>query len=89
MPEISLKVVRKENDSLVAPEEMPKVLYPNFDVRENVPAELMKFKIGQEVTARIKVAEIEKREGKNARQSIGFDVLAILDYPEKKEGDKT
>lgn len=86
MPEISLKVVRKEGKDLVAPEEVPKVLYPGFNVHENVPAELMRLKLGQEMTAKIKVVEIEKREGKNARQSIGFDVLAVLNYPAKKGG---
>ena len=88
MPEISLRIVRKENDKLIAPEQMPKEVYPGFSVNENVPAELMNLKPGQELTAKIKVAKTEKHEGRGARKSIGFDVLAVVTGPEKKPEKK-
>ena len=78
MSEISLKKVRIEGDTLVAPSDLPKEMYPSFSIYEDVPEGLMKFDIGKEVMAKIKVTSKEIHEGRNKRQSIGFDVLSVI-----------
>ena len=45
----------------------------------------MKFAIGKELTAKIKVISKEVHEGKNNRESIGFDVLSIMTENKSKE----
>lgn len=87
MPEISLKKVRKEGNKLAAPAEVPKEMYPGFNIYEDVPAGLMTFAIGKELTAKIRVSKKEIHEGKDSRESIGFDVLSVSSG-EKKEGEK-
>jgi hypothetical protein len=86
MGEISLKRVRKEGNKLVAPMEMPKDMYPSFNIYEDTPTELMKLDIGKEVIAKIKVTSKEVHEGSSKRQSIGFDVLSVTtdEVKEKK-----
>jgi hypothetical protein len=86
MGEVSLKRVRKEGTKLVAPMEMPKELYPSFNIYEDTPEALMKLNIGKEVTAKIKVTSKEVHEGSNRRQSIGFDVLSVIIDEEKAKG---
>ena len=88
MAEISLKKVRKEGKGLVAPEELPKEFYPTFDIREDVPLALMGLPIGMTLTAKVKIAEKENREGKNARKSMGFDILSITVGGEKKKEEE-
>jgi hypothetical protein len=75
--EISLKKVRREGKDLVAPAEIPHDMYPNFSIYEDVPKGLMNLDIGKEVTAKLKVTMKEMREGKNSRESIGFDCISI------------
>lgn len=82
--EISLKKVRKEGVGLVAPEEIPKEMYPSFNIYEDVPAGLMKLNIGDTLTAKIKVSSKEVHKGRNNRESIGFDALSVT----VKEGEK-
>jgi len=85
MKEISLKKpVEKLEKSSIA--ESPRESYPSFTIYDKAPEELMKFEMGQEFTAKIKMSSKETHEGSKTRQSIGFDVLSVMvDETAKKE----
>jgi hypothetical protein len=81
---VSLKKVRREGDKLIAPCEVPKELYPSFTIYEDVPKDVFKFSIGEELVAKIKICTKEKREGNDARESMGFEVISV-ELPDQKE----
>ncbi len=78
---ISLK--RKIKNSKPEIAQSPKESYPSFSIYEEAPAEVMGLAIGQDLTAKIRLASKEKHEGKDTRRSCGFDVINV-DIPIKK-----
>lgn len=81
MKEISCKKVHKSMEASIP--EMPKESYPSFSIYEDAPEDLLKVKIGTELTAKIKLTSKDVHEGKEGRKSVGFDVISIL-APEEK-----
>ena len=86
--EISLKKPAQKTGKEATPE-MSKESYPSFTIYDDVPDELMNLPMGKEIMAKIKKAAEEKRLGKDARKSVGFDVISVMMHTIEEHKEET